>query len=60
MSDGKNLEPVYQEPRAGDIKDSLGDISRAMGIGYEPRFTLEAGVKVTIHFFEKQGICSIE
>lgn len=57
---GKNLEPIYQEPRAGDIEHSLGDISKAMGIGYEPRYTLEAGLKETINFFEKQRICSIE
>lgn len=51
---GKNLEPIYQEPRAGDIKHSLTDTSRAKGIGYEPRYTLKAGLKETINFFENR------
>lgn len=57
---GKNLEPIYRKPRAGDIKHSLGDISRAMGFGYEPRYSLEAGLKETINFFEQPGTRSIE
>jgi UDP-glucose 4-epimerase len=32
----KDIEPVYQEPRPGDIKHSLADISRAGTFGYEP------------------------
>lgn len=44
----KDLTPVYQEPRAGDVRDSLADISRARAIGYEPQYCLEDGLKETI------------
>ncbi|MCW7070855.1 MAG: SDR family oxidoreductase [Methanophagales archaeon] len=42
---GKELEPVHSEPREGDVKHSLGDISRAQrGFGFEPRYSLEEGL----------------
>lgn len=43
---GKNLKPVHDAPREGDVKHSLGDISRAKkGLGYEPRYSLEEGLR---------------
>ncbi|HEY91747.1 MAG TPA: GDP-mannose 4,6-dehydratase, partial [Dehalococcoidia bacterium] len=45
---GKDIQPVYRESRAGDVKDSLADISRASEFGYEPHWTLEEGLKETI------------
>jgi UDP-glucose 4-epimerase len=42
---GKELEPVYREPRPGDIKHSLADISRARIFGFQPRYSLEAGLR---------------
>lgn len=44
---GFNPEPVYREARAGDIKHSLADITLARGFGYEPRYSLEEGLKET-------------
>jgi UDP-glucose 4-epimerase len=48
---GKNLKPVYQEARSGDILHSLADISRIKELGFQPEFTLEAGLKETAGFF---------
>ena len=45
---GKNLQPVYESPRRGDVKDSLADVSRARQFGHEPQWTLEEGLKETI------------
>ena len=45
---GKDITPSYQEPRPGDIKHSLADISKARQIGYTPRYSLEQGLKETI------------
>ena len=45
---GRDLQSVYQEPRAGDIKNSLADLSKARTIGYEPRYDLEGGLRETI------------
>ena len=48
----RDLQPIYQEPRAGDIRDSLAAISKAKAIGYEPRHSLEDGLGETIRRFE--------
>lgn len=45
---GKDVQPVYKEARAGDIKESWADLSLANSIGYLPRFSLEEGLKETI------------
>ena len=44
---GKNVEPVHREPREGDIRHSLADISKARTFGYEPRYNLEKGLEKT-------------
>jgi nucleoside-diphosphate-sugar epimerase len=46
---GTNLKPVYQESRAGDVRDSQADISKARQLlGYEPRVPLEEGLEHTL------------
>lgn len=49
---GKELSPLHQESRAGDVRDSLADIAKARDIGYEPRYSLEEGLRETIRRFE--------
>jgi len=49
-----SLEPVHQEPRPGDIRHSLADISKAKAFGYEPRYSLKKGLKETIAWFLQQ------
>ncbi|MCC7571474.1 SDR family oxidoreductase [Candidatus Micrarchaeota archaeon] len=44
------LEPIYSEARAGDIRDSVADVKRAMKIGYSPKFTLEEGLRGMIEY----------
>ncbi len=49
---GECVDCVHEEPRAGDVRDSLGDISRARaGFGYAPRYGMEAGLAETIGWF---------
>lgn len=49
----KDLKPVYTEPRKGDIKHSLADVSLAKGkLGYECEYSLEKGLKETIEYFK--------
>ena len=45
---GNSIEPVYSNPRPGDVRHSLADISRAMAFGYRPEYHIEAGLKETI------------
>lgn len=50
-----NWEATYRDPRAGDIRDSLADISLAKSLlGYQPTKKFEDGLIETIQFFKKQ------
>ena len=43
---GVEVEVVYEKERAGDIRASCSDISKAQRIlGYRPRVTLESGLR---------------
>jgi UDP-N-acetylglucosamine/UDP-N-acetylgalactosamine 4-epimerase len=49
---GSNFAPTYREPRAGDIRDSLADVSLAKNLlGYEPTKNFEDGLITTIEYF---------
>ena len=51
---GRKVEPVYDKPRAGDIRDSLADISAARkAIGYNPDYDMNSGLKETIKWFQR-------
>ncbi len=46
--------PTYRAPRAGDIRDSLADISLAKDLlGYQPTRRFEDGLTETIDYFKK-------
>jgi nucleoside-diphosphate-sugar epimerase len=49
---GTDIEPVYAEPRAGDVKHSQADISAARSLlGYEPTTAFEDGLRQTVDWF---------
>lgn len=48
---GSDIKPIHQEPRSGDVKHSLADITRAQSFGYTPRHNLEEGLKEVISRF---------
>lgn len=50
---GRELDVDHQAPRAGDIRHSLADISRAKElIGYEPRVRWEDGIGPTVAYLK--------
>lgn len=51
----RNIVPVYEEPRPGDIRDSLADITLARSIGYNPIHNLDYGLRKTIKSFSKSN-----
>jgi nucleoside-diphosphate-sugar epimerase len=57
---GCEVEPVYAAPRAGDIKHSLADLSRAReALGYDPAIDLRDGLERTIEHFRRAEMGSL-
>jgi UDP-N-acetylglucosamine 4-epimerase len=47
------IEPMHREPREGDIRNSLADISLAQNLlGYQPTTNFETGLIKTIEYFK--------
>jgi UDP-glucose 4-epimerase len=47
--------PIYGPPRAGDIQNSLADISAAReAFGYEPKVSFEEGLRRTVAWYREQ------
>ena len=53
---GTDLQPVYQDARAGDVKDSQADITKARTLlGYTPLVGLEDGLRHTLAWCRSQS-----
>jgi nucleoside-diphosphate-sugar epimerase len=49
---GANVEPIYDKPRAGDVRDSQADIGKAARLlGYKPLVTFDEGLKNTVEWY---------
>jgi nucleoside-diphosphate-sugar epimerase len=47
-----NINPIYDDPRPGDVRHSHADISKAIELlGYEPEVDFETGLQRTINSF---------
>ena len=50
----KNIKPVYGNERAGDIKHSNADISKAKDLlDYNPEYSMDRGLELTIDWYKK-------
>lgn len=50
----RDVEPEYREPRAGDVRHSLADISRARKyLGFEAKVGLREGLQLTIDWWKQ-------
>ena len=50
---GTDISAEYTDPRVGDVKHSLADISRAKDLlGYEPRIAFEQGLRMAIDWYK--------
>jgi len=53
---GVKAKPQFREARAGDIHDSLADISTTKKVlGYDPTMHLEEGIKKSVAFFKSKA-----
>jgi nucleoside-diphosphate-sugar epimerase len=54
ITERKDSQAEYREPRAGDVRHSLADITRAREmLGYEPQTSLEEGLRLTIDWWKQ-------
>jgi UDP-N-acetylglucosamine/UDP-N-acetyl-alpha-D-glucosaminouronate 4-epimerase len=52
---GTRMEPLRQESRTGDVKDSQADISKAKSLlGYQPTVSSEEGLKRTLEWYRSE------
>lgn len=48
------VDAIHREPREGDIKDSLADVSKAKELmGYNPLFNIDKGLEITLEWFKE-------
>jgi nucleoside-diphosphate-sugar epimerase len=48
------VEPQYRDPRTGDVRHSLADISKARQyLGYEPQVGLDKGLRLTLDWWKQ-------
>jgi nucleoside-diphosphate-sugar epimerase len=53
---GQSLKPVFEPPRAGDVKSSLADVTAAReALGYQSAVSWEDGLRRTLEFYKKSG-----
>ncbi|HEY7154713.1 MAG TPA: NAD-dependent epimerase/dehydratase family protein [Gemmataceae bacterium] len=53
---GTNIAPRHADARAGDVRHSRADISRARrDLGYEPAVAFEDGLAQTLRWYRQQG-----
>jgi nucleoside-diphosphate-sugar epimerase len=51
---GVQVEPIYAESRAGDVRDSLADLTKARRLlDYEPTVSFEEGLRKTVDWYRE-------
>lgn len=51
---GKDVEPIFGPERAGDIRDSNADISKARALlGYDPEYDFAKGINLAIGWYKE-------
>ena len=54
---GKEIEPIHTDPRPGDVRHSLADISKARsGLGYEPVVSAGEGLRRVLPWYEERHV----
>ena len=51
---GTDVQPTHAEPRPGDVRESLADITLARKLlGYEPQVDFEEGLRRSIDYYRE-------
>jgi UDP-glucose 4-epimerase len=58
---GTDVEPTYEEGRAGEVRHSQADVSRAReALGFEPAISIEEGLARTVESFRTKAAASAD
>ena len=50
---GKEIQPLFSDPRVGDVRESLADITAAQKVlGYSPSVGFDEGLKQSIEYYK--------
>jgi UDP-glucose 4-epimerase len=54
---GRDIHPMYADPRPGDVRESLADISLLQStLGYRPLVSFDTGLERTVAAFAARGV----
>ncbi|MFA5062270.1 MAG: NAD-dependent epimerase/dehydratase family protein [Patescibacteria group bacterium] len=53
---GVNLDPIYKDNLEGEAQVNLGDCSKLKSLGWNPKTTIEEGLKIQIDYIKKNVI----
>jgi nucleoside-diphosphate-sugar epimerase len=60
LAGAEGVEPLYAEPRAGDVRDSQADISRARQLlGYQPLVPFDEGLRLTYDWYRASAAAPV-
>src|SRR5690348_4060822 len=52
--EGVTIDPIYDAPRAGDVRESQADTRMAVGeLGYAPKYSFEDGMRLTLDWYRR-------
>ena len=52
---GREVNPRFEKARAGDVRHSLADITKAREfLGFRPRFGIEEGLRLTVDWLQRR------
>jgi len=49
---GKNVEPVFVEPRPGEVQRLIADTTKANDLGWKPKYSIEMGLEKFINWYK--------
>jgi len=57
---GRTLDPVFEAPRAGDVRDSQADVSLAARVlGHRPSVDLAGGIRATLESYRESAASAV-
>jgi UDP-glucose 4-epimerase len=56
---GVAVEPIYGDPREGDVRDSQADCALAQEVlNYQPRISFQEGLRRTVDWYRQSSVHS--